>query len=58
MVRRGNRHHPQREAAEAMSRLNEMLEQQVAERTRVWRLSTDIVLVARFDGTITATIPA
>jgi PAS domain S-box-containing protein len=42
--------------------LNETLEQKVAERTadrdRMWRLSTDIMLVARFDGTITAANPA
>lgn len=42
--------------------LNETLEAQVAERTadrdRMWRLSTDIMLVARFDGTITAVNPA
>ena len=38
------------------------LEQQVAERTldrnRLWQLSTDVILVARFDGVITATNPA
>lgn len=42
--------------------LNESLEQQVAERTadrdRMWRLSTDLMLVARFDATITAVNPA
>ncbi len=42
--------------------LNESLGQQVAERTadrdRMWRLSTDLMLVARFDATITAVNPA
>ena len=45
-----------------LQELNETLEAQVAERTadrdRMWRLSTDIMLVARMDGTITATNPA
>jgi PAS domain S-box-containing protein len=39
-----------------------MLQQRVAERTaerdRIWRLSPDLMLVARFDGTITALNPA
>jgi PAS domain S-box-containing protein len=38
------------------------LEQQVAERTldrnRLWQLSTDVILVAQFDGAITAANPA
>ena len=42
--------------------LNENLEQQVAERTadrdRMWRLSTDLMLVARFNAIITAVNPA
>ena len=42
--------------------LNESLESQVAERTadrdRMWRLSTDLMLVARFDATISAANPA
>ncbi|WP_203234453.1 hybrid sensor histidine kinase/response regulator [Sphingomonas solaris] len=42
--------------------LNETLEAQVAERTadrdRMWRLSTDLMLVARFDAVITAVNPA
>jgi PAS domain S-box-containing protein len=42
--------------------LNETLESQVAERTadrdRMWRLSTDLMLVARYDATITAVNPA
>jgi PAS domain S-box-containing protein len=42
--------------------LNESLEQQVEERTadrdRMWRLSTDLMLVARFDASITAVNPA
>jgi PAS domain S-box-containing protein len=50
-------------AAEVQLReLNETLEAQVAERTadrdRMWRLSTDLMLVARLDATITATNPA
>ena len=42
--------------------LNATLEQrvaaQIADRTRHWQLSTDIMLVARFDGVITAVNPA
>lgn len=51
-----------RSAEERLRALNENLEAQVAERTadreRMWRLSTDVMLVARFDGTITAVNPA
>lgn len=51
-----------RRAQDALARLNETLEHQVAERTadrdRIWRLSTDVMLVARLDGTITAVNPA
>jgi PAS domain S-box-containing protein len=50
------------EAADALRRVNETLEAQVAARTRerdrMWRLSRDVMLVARFDGTITALNPA
>ena len=46
----------------SLRRLNQTLEEQVTERTRdrdrMWRLSTDIMLVARFDGTIVAVNPA
>ena len=53
---------PRRNAEERLRALNENLEAQVAERTadrdRMWRLSTDVMLVARFDGTITAVNPA
>ena len=53
----------QRHAAEtALRDLNQTLEQRVAERTadrdRMWRLSNDVMLVARPDGTITSTNPA
>ncbi len=46
----------------ALRELNASLEARVAERTadrdRMWRLSTSAMLVARFDGTITAVNPA
>jgi PAS domain S-box-containing protein len=49
-------------AREALARSRENLETQVAERTadrnRMWRLSTDLMLVVRFDGSITAINPA
>ncbi|NYD89022.1 PAS domain S-box protein [Sphingomonas melonis] len=52
----------QKRAQLALTRLNDTLETQVAERTadrdRMWRLSTDLMLVARFDATITAVNPA
>jgi len=45
-----------------LSRLNLSLEERVDERTRerdrMWRLSTDIMMVARFDGIIRAVNPA
>ncbi len=51
-----------RDSATQLLRLNETLEQQVAARTadrdRLWRLSTDIMMVARLDGTIIAANPA
>ncbi|TGD97240.1 ATP-binding protein [Methylobacterium nonmethylotrophicum] len=51
-----------REAADALRRVNETLEAQVAERTRerdrMWRLSRDVMIIARFDGTVTALNPA
>lgn len=51
-----------RDAEEALKSLNESLEQRVVERTRdrdrIWRLSTDLMLVAQFDGIITAVNPA
>ncbi|KMO17170.1 ATP-binding protein [Methylobacterium platani] len=51
-----------REGADALRRVNETLEAQVADRTRerdrMWRLSKDVMLIARFDGTVTALNPA
>jgi PAS domain S-box-containing protein len=52
----------QKATAQALIDLNANLEQQVAERTadrnRIWRLATDIMLVAGFDGRVTAVNPA
>ena len=49
-------------AQAALRELNATLEERIAERTaerdRMWRLSTSIMLVARHDGTITAVNPA
>ena len=51
-----------RESETRLRELNETLERRVAERTadrdRMWRLTTDVMLVARFNGTITAVNPA
>lgn len=51
-----------RDAQQALRALNDSLEQRVLERTedrdRIWRLSTDLMLVAQFDGIITAVNPA
>ena len=52
----------QKAASQALAHLNLTLEQQVAERTadrnRMWRLSTDIMLVADFEGRVTSINPA
>src|SRR5215213_4153696 len=53
----------ERRAAEAgLRELNQTLERRVAERTaerdRMWRMSSDVMLVARPDGTISSTNPA
>ncbi|PSJ36634.1 PAS domain S-box protein [Allosphingosinicella deserti] len=51
-----------RNAEERLRQLNENLESQVADRTadrdRIWRLTTDVILVARLDGIVTAVNPA
>ena len=53
---------PTKQAEVRLRELNETLEAQVTERTadrdRMWRLSTDIMLVARMDATINAINPA
>ncbi len=52
----------QKTTAEALAHLNTYLEREIAERTadrnRLWQLSTDLMLVARFDGVMTAVNPA
>ena len=51
-----------RHSEQKLRRLNETLEQEVeartADRNRLWELSTDIMLVAKFDGQIVAVNPA
>ena len=51
-----------RRAESELRQLNQRLEREVAERTadrnRLWQLSTDVMLVAQPDGTITAVNPA
>lgn len=52
----------QRTTEEALTRLNNELESEIqrrtAERDRMWRLSTDLMLVSTFDGQIEAVNPA
>ncbi|HEV2609357.1 MAG TPA: PAS domain-containing protein, partial [Noviherbaspirillum sp.] len=54
--------HEQTVGSERLAQINVSLEEEVASRTadrdRMWRLSTDIMLVARFDASITAVNPA
>ncbi|KRB64150.1 hypothetical protein ASE07_11085 [Noviherbaspirillum sp. Root189] len=54
--------HEQKLGSEQLADLNAHLEKEIAyrtaERDRMWRLSTDIMLVARFDSTILSTNPA
>ena len=50
------------ETKASLAELNETLERRIeraiAERDRIWRLSTDLMLVARFDGEVLAVNPA
>jgi len=52
----------QKTTSQVLARLNETLEQQVAERTadrnRLWQLSSDIMTLCRKDGTLLAVNPA
>jgi PAS domain S-box-containing protein len=54
--------HAQVEAREVLARSRDELEREIAQRTadrdRMWRLTTDLMLVARFDAVITAVNPA
>jgi PAS domain S-box-containing protein len=54
--------HEHKTAAAELTRLNSNLEVEISRRTadrdRMWRLSTDIMLVAHFDSRIVATNPA
>jgi PAS domain S-box-containing protein len=52
----------QKNVAAELARLNATLEQEIVRRTtdrdRLWQLSADVMLLARFDATITAVNPA
>jgi PAS domain S-box-containing protein len=52
------RRRAQQELQDLNGRLETEVQQRTAERDRMWRLSTDLMLVAGFDGTIEAVNPA
>ncbi len=47
-----------RQLQEQAASLEQQVAQRTADRNRIWQLSQDILLVARFDGTVTAVNPA
>lgn len=47
-----------RQWREAAASLEQQVAQRTADRNRLWQLSEDVLLVARYDGTITAVNPA
>ena len=52
------RHRAETRLNELAASLEEQVEQRTADRNRLWTLSRDVMLVAGFDGTITAVNPA
>ncbi len=50
--------HALRQWREAATSLEQQVAQRTADRNRLWQLSEDVLLVARFDGAITAVNPA